>query len=510
MKRKNAVFSVLVVVVLLFCFVPFSFAGGKQEGAAKTEQKSTTATKAAGPIPELFSLRDIPEIKNKAAITTVVETGQVWDKVIPYIEKFTQKTGVKVNVERVASPVVYSKENVELMGGTGYYDVVYVETATTTEWSDYLYKLADLAQKYDPWGVEGLKKDISNHSPSILICGQAYGDQMVVPFYTYHMSMFIRQDVFDDPTEKANFKAKYGYELKPATTHKELYDQGEFFTRKKGDLLKGKPLAYDVFGLAMMAGAYQINDEISCRVWGKGSDYATVVRDSAGKIKEFVITKKNKDVLKETFQEYKDQLKWASPGCLTANFDFVVAQMGEGRAIIQPSQFSNCFAWNAGILKDNVPDGKLGVYPTIGEQPYTGAWSVGVAKDSKNPEAAYWLVRYLASYECQMAVMKEGGQLSTRMDVIKDPVWQNAENKYPFGILCDYLQDSWVKQAKYVPNYWYFNTMAGGKVYEMQMNVFHKPMSGEATVQATVDEVVAKTLELTSKFDKKIPIREEK
>ena len=65
-------------------------------------------------------------------------------------------------------------------------------------------------------------------------------------------------------------------------------------------------------------------------------------------------------------------------------------------------------------------------------------------------------------------------------------------------------------QAKYVPNYWYFNTKAGGKVYEMQMNVFHKPMSGETTVEQAVAESVAKTLELTSKFDKKVPIREEK
>ena len=119
-------------------------------------------------------------------------------------------------------------------------------------------------------------------------------------------------------------------------------------------------------------------------------------------------------------------------------------------------------------------------------------------------------MRYLASYECQMAVMKEGGQLSTRMDVLKDPFWRAPENEYPFAILCDYLVDSWKYQAKYVPNYWYFNTKAGGKVYEMQMNVFHKPMAGEETIDQAVEEVVSKTLDLTSKFDKTVPIREEK
>jgi len=457
-----------------------------------------------------FGLQDIPKIKNKSELNTIVETGQVWDKIMPYIDEFTKKTGVKVNVERVASPVVYSKENVELMAGTGYYDVVYVETAWTVEWSAYLHKLEDLAAKYDPAGVEGFRKDIANHSPSILISGQAYGSQMVLPFYTYHMDMFIRQDVYDHPTEQANFKAKYAYDLKAPTTQKELTDQAEFFTRKKGAQLKGKTLGYDLYGLAMMAGAYQINDEISSRLWGKGADYATVVRDASGMLKEFVITKKDVQALKATLTEYKHQLNFSSPGSLTANFDFVVAQQGEGRAIIQPHQFSNCFAWTSDILKKNVPDGKLGIYPTIGAQPYTGAWSVGVAKASRNPEGAYWLVRYLASFEAHKAVMKEGGQLSTRMDVLRDPMWYTTENKYPFGLLSDYLVDIWPKQAKFVPNYWYFNTKAGGKVYEMQMDVFHKPMGKEATIEQAVDEAVAKTLELTTKFDKTVPIRLEK
>ena len=43
--------------------------------------------------------------------------------------------------------------------------------------------------------------------------------------------------------------------------------------------------------------------------------------------------------------------------------------------------------------------------------------------------------------------MKEGGQLTTRMDVLADPVWKNAENMYPFGILVDYLLSNWKDQS---------------------------------------------------------------
>ena len=210
--------------------------------------------------------------------------------------------------------------------------------------------------------------------------------------------------------------------------------------------------------------------------------------------------------------EYKELVSFGSPGCLTANFDFVVTEQGEGRAVMQTTMFSNCFAWTSGILAEKVadPDAKLGVYPTLGEKPYTGAWSFGVVKATKNPEAAYWLVRYLASYECQEAVMKVGGQLTTRMDVLSDPEWQNEENVYPFGILVDYLLANWTNQeyVDFIKNAWYFNSTAAGKVYEMQMNVLAKPIAGELTVEEGVNELIKQTISLTSKFDS-VPIREE-
>jgi len=40
-----------------------------------------------------------------------------------------------------------------------------------------------------------------------------------------------RADLFNDPTEKANFKKKYGYDLKAPDTWKQFYDTAEFFTR---------------------------------------------------------------------------------------------------------------------------------------------------------------------------------------------------------------------------------------------------------------------------------------
>jgi len=129
--------TVLLVLVMLMGI--FSIAS-----AAATEVKK-------------FGLNDIPEISNKTAINTMVETGATFDKIVPYVQKFTEKTGVKVNVERVASPVVYSKENIELLAGTGVYDIAYVANGWSNEWYPYLYDLRKLAEQYDPGGVAALE-----------------------------------------------------------------------------------------------------------------------------------------------------------------------------------------------------------------------------------------------------------------------------------------------------------------------------------------------------------------
>jgi len=457
-----------------------------------------------------FSLKDVPSIANKRPLNIVIETGESFDKTLPAVQEFTKQTGVKVNVERIASSGVYGKENVELLAGTGFYDLVYVETSWTTEWSDYLFKLSDLANKYDPGKEAAMFKDMAYMSPSILLCGQAYAEQYVLHFYPFDMGMWVRQDVFDDPTEKANFKKAFGYDLEPAKDWHELMNQAKFFTRKKGELLKGKPLDHDIFGLSMQAGAYQDNDETTARLWGRMADWVTVVRDKSGKVTKFVITKFDKQALKDCLQEYKTALQWDSPGALTANFDFVVAQIGNGNAIIAPTMWANCTVWANGILKDKVPGAKIGLYSCPGGQGYTGAWSFGVSKVTKNPEAAYWLLRWLTSYDCGTTIFKEGGQVPARMDVLEDPSIHTAEGYYPLGMIADWHIYSWKNTARFIPDHWYWTTKAGGKVYDMQIYVEAKALTGEWAIDRTVNEIEKQTLEMVSKFDKVVPISEEK
>lgn len=516
---KKGILWLTVVMLIIGIVGVYSFTGCKAEEAVEEEAPAEEVTEEEAPAEEApaeevaeekFGLDSIPEIENKNPINMILETGGFADIILPFVERFSEKTGITVNVERIASPVVYSKENIELVAETGVYDVAYVETSWTSEWAKYLYDLRELATQFDPGGVEAFEADIENHSPITLQCGTAYGKQMVLPFYMYDMALMYRQDVYDDPTEQADFNTEYGYDLAPPTTFDELYDQAEFFTRAKGEMLMGEPLTEDLWGVAMMAGAYQDNDEFSCYLWGKDADYATVVKNDDGSLKEFVITQNDKTKMKEALTQYIALTKYGSPGDLTANFDFAVAQQGEGRAIIQPTQFTGVFPWTASLLAESNPDARIGLVPTLGSRPYAGAWSLGVVKAGDNNEGAYWLVRLLSSYDAQYTGMRDGGQVATRLDVLSLPEWQSADKAYPFGVLSNYLMGIWADKdyKEVVANRYYFNSSAAGKVYEMQMDVLAKGIHGELSVDECVDELVEKTIDLTSKNDD-VPIREE-
>lgn len=459
---------------------------------------------------EKFGLANIPKIKNRTPIHVALEAGGGSDLMIPLVKKFSEHTGLKVTYESLIMSQAYPKQNLDLVSGTGAYDILVVETSTTNEWAPYLWPVKELAKKVDPDGLESLEAALNGQHPIMLRCasdihGRVYG----LPYKTYHMAMFIRKDVFDDPIEKANFKKKYGYDLAPATEWKHIYDQAQFFTRKKGELLKGEPLKDDLYGGAIMAGRYEINDEISARIWSYGQDWATLVRDEKGRPKEFVITKKDKEALRRSLQEYKDLLPYASPGCLTGFWDFVTAQYVAGKTIIIPHLYVSLHKWGS-TVEDKIPGAKYALYPVVGNRGYTGNWYQAVSKSSKNPEGAYWLMRYLTSYEAQKEPLEKGWS-GTRWDFISDPKYQKPEWRTIVAERSNILMHAW-KQPGYldfINNLFYFNSDGAGKIYEIQIILCHEAMTGQRTIDETVKEITKQTIELQTKFGT-LPIREEK
>jgi multiple sugar transport system substrate-binding protein len=470
-----------------------------------TTAATTTATTSA--VKKFEGLDDIPTLSNMNPVNVALQ-GNVGGSIFtPLIQEFSDKTGVPCTYEEMVMTVLYPKVNLELISGSGAYDIACVETSTTCEWSQFLYPLAELAEKYDPQGVAGLEADLDGYHPTILrACSDGNGTLYELPYYTYQQFQFVRQDCLDDPTEQAAFKAKYGYDLAAATTWQQIYDQGEFFTRSKGEMLKGVALEKDIYGLALMAGQYEINDEIFSRLYGSDGAFMRVERDANGKLDEFVLTKKDKSIMIEVLKQYKEELAFASPGCLTGFWDFTTAQMVEGLAIILPTQYASLDQW-AFQTEDNQPGGKIAFPVCPGNQGYLGAFVNAIARDSDNPEACYWLTRYLSCYETQKSLI-ESGYSGVRMDVFNDPKYKAPEWYKLISARGASLRICWDYQKDYVNDYACFNSDAYGKIYEEQIVLLHQGAIGEKTVEEAIVAMNEVTLELQRKFGS-IPIREE-
>lgn len=463
----------------------------------------TGLTVSAAAADKKFGLDNIPEIKNKRAIH--VALADLADIVVPYLRKFQEKTGIKVTHEIIVFNALYSKEIMELQGRTGAYDVVVAPGCWTMEWKDYLYPMKDLAKKYDPEGIEGLQRYLAGHDPGMLrTCSTTDGTLMGIPVQTYTMLQVYRKDVFDNPAEKEAFKKKYGYELAPAKTWEQNLDLGEFFTRKKGEKLKGDVLKHNIYGFSMMAGRYpHVQDEIDTRLWSRGGDWASPVRkggliDGTNPI-GFKITEKDKKLLEWAFENYQKSMKYTPPGTDNAYWDFACAEFAAGNTMMINPLYSSIWSLAAQV-EEKVPGAKIGGAPTPGLRPFTGPFFLSPSVDSKNPEAAYWVLKYIGSYEVQKA-MADAGWATPRVDVLMRPEYAAPKYHKSLGWIPSVLL-AFERQNVAINDYLDFNSAAFGKLYDEMMIVAHENAVGKRTPKESVNEWVKRFNEIQTKFGK--------
>ena len=142
---------------------------------------------------------------------------------------------------------LYDKFISEAMTKTGAYDVLYSVTSNTTPDMvevGVLRPIEDYLAKYDPDGQMRNSFVGKAWNYQAMCKGRIYG----LPGDADVLLLNYRKDIIGHPEEKDNFKARYGYELRPPVTWKEYYDVAEFFTRKAGDKAAGQTLDKDMYG----------------------------------------------------------------------------------------------------------------------------------------------------------------------------------------------------------------------------------------------------------------------
>ena len=301
---------------------------------------------------------------------------------------------------------------------------------------------------------------------------------------------YYRKDIFCDETEQKNFMAKYKYKL-PCTgeemdqiTWDNFRDFGDFFLRKKGDMLAGKPADDDFYGVEFQAGkGYDFSTTTVYEfLWQHGGDIWDETKAPAAHAVGVV----NSPVAVESFEHMLSLLKYMPPVVKTGGLDIFKTDelfregkvalnlnwIGFAESSITPATSKVvdkvAFAQMPGLKTDK----GIVKWSVIGGQPFVlMTWNT----DEQTKEALDF-VKWWLSTPIQIAFAKAGGQSAVK-SVYNDPQyltfrpWNRA-----WGPQLDWQKDFW-----HVPEFF--------ELLTQQQDQFDKAITGQQNAKTTLDNV---------------------
>ena len=410
---------------------------------------------------------------DRVPITWSTISGFYTEAMTSIIKDFEAKNCVKVSVVGIDNAQLYDKQIIEAVGQTGAYDVYNIETAEKAGFAEngYILPLDDyIKANPDKVAYDDIAPILADVTTKYK--GKIWG----LPYYTYTQGQFFRQDLFEDPTEQAAFKAKYKYDLKPPTTWDQVADMAQFFTRKKGEMLKGQPLDKDFYGIGLMAGPFQeIQDELLGMIQWKGGD--VLANDGTITVNDAANTWALKFYVEKL-------LPYAPPAATTVTFDGVMNQMQDCQIAMTANFFLDQWP-NAAKTDKKCPGAKMGIGEGIEKTTYIGAFLMGVSSSSKHPKEAMDFVAYMAGKEAQTKFASMGGS-TTRVSVLTDPQFNTAASWPTTGHFA-YLLKVFENMKNTKSNLFY--SPYGAKLYNSEGLIEHKAAVKEVTPEQSLKEL---------------------
>jgi len=317
------------------------------------------------------------------------------------IPKFEEITGIKVELEIGPMDNVVGKEILALESGTGAYDIISIPYQFLGQLVEngYLQPLDPFLNRKDLKLEDFDKSDLI--SGMVSASGEWKGVSYGIPSNSCIMIMFYRKDIFENPEEKAAFKAKYGYELKVPVNWIQYRDLAEFFTRKPGDNLMGETLKHSFYGTSI---AGKRHDAMTCEWLNYAWSFGGGIFDEKGNL----VINNPKNV--EALTYFKDLVEFCPPGVSNNTWDELTTQMQQG-IVAMEIQWNDC----APSIEDPETSkvvGKVG-YALIPKREvpvaHFGAWTYFIPVDAPNAEAAWLFLQWVNTYKVQKAIALEGG-----------------------------------------------------------------------------------------------------
>jgi len=375
-------------------------------------------------------------------------------------KKFEEETGNKVNFIEVPYAQVFDKLSIEMASGGSSYDIASIDVI-------WIPNFAKFAEPLDDLFTNDVKNDIF---PSLLADAQFGGKYVGMPAWANAEILFYQKSLFEDPKEKANFKAKYGYELKAPKTWKEFSDMAKFFTRDTNN--DGE---IDLYGTDVKGA---VETEWLATVLQAGSP--AVVLDADNKI--IIDNQAHKNALKFEIDLIKQEV---CPSNVN-EVDWNVSQQlfFEGKLAME-----RFWAHNYRFTpKDSVVYGNVGVAPMIagpgGIGAITGPWFNIIPTTSVNKDVAKQFIQF--AFENNAMGLDAPLGLAARISAYDS--YADKKGFEHFGPLIETLNAS---QTKGRPMVTYWNEI----VNDVLLPMLQKAYSGQP-----VDDVLAEARSLIEKM----------
>lgn len=298
---------------------------------------------------------------------------------------YEKETGNKVNIVESPHKDLYAKAMTDLISGGRSYDAfqfLYTQLATFVA-GGFLRPIDDYIAKYH---AESLFDDIipSMRAMYTRWAGKTYAFVYDGDTHSY----YYRKDLFNDPTIKADFRSRYGYELRPPRTWDEYAQISKFFYETN----------YVKYGDSELAQRGRMYLWWADRFFGYGGEWF----DSEGR------PAINSEAGIKALNNFIECIKYCPPGVL--NFEFSEHQEAWLTGSI-PHFIQWGDAWLDGQLSPTSKvKGKIGIsLPPGGTVCLATGWAYAIPANAKHPEEAFKFLKIMTFGENSVWAVTQPG-----------------------------------------------------------------------------------------------------
>lgn len=390
--------AILMIFVIAACAPVAAPAVAPTSAPAATTAPQATSAPAATTAPSTGNEPQVLGVDKKfdgVTLRAAFIGGGQYEKMYESIKDWEAATGAKVEIVFKGDGFEIDKKlRTDFAAGTADYDVAWDHTSFFSQYTNFI----------EPLETYFTPEELADFSPAIIKGATRDGHLWLIPRHADISVIHYRKDLFDDPKNQADFKAKYGYDLKPPETWQQVYDQAEFFTGKQpglfGTEFAGKEEALSGrFYEILRANGGNFFDETYHPIFNNdaGVKTATFFRDL-----------------------YKNKLVPADVTSLV--WDGVANNFCQGNVAVH-NEWYGWYAYFQDPKSCKVADKfdlvrqPVGASGTI-HSGWAGAHAFSIVKTSKNKEAAASLIKFLTSPK----IMYEEAKLGFLP--VRDSVWK--------------------------------------------------------------------------------------